>query len=245
MRAWVHASMPLATSTGDRATPNKRRSREHDTRIRREDLSAGEQEGEEEEETFSQARDTDTTTAEITNDGEVVDETVVVVGTEKPIGSSRASSPSSMGLQGSTSPSAAFPHEGNSGGRRNTTGRKEEEEEEWCVGHVCLRLRPDGLRERRSSGNSSVRREREDTGEERSEDEGSGSNGEVWQSSRSSIYVTCVQNNKIARKHIAQRVNSSKYGRAKSLKLKKKTFSSKGQRKTRACISKTTRGALW
>lgn len=71
---------------------------------------------------------------------------------------------------------------------RGNEGKEEEEEEqeEWCTGHVCLRLRPDGLRERRRGSPSGVGVGLRDDAEEGSGDESgsdaefaSGSDGEV------------------------------------------------------------------
>lgn len=42
------------------------------------------------------------------------------------------------------------------GRERRGKGKYGEDEEEWCAGHVCLRLRPDGLRERRVRNSGSA-----------------------------------------------------------------------------------------
>lgn len=63
-----------------------------------------------------------------------------------------------------------------------------ERAEEWCAGHVCLRLRPDGLREKPGDGG-------EEGGEESSEDgsgNGSGSEEGGQREVRLNIYM-CTQ----------------------------------------------------
>lgn len=177
--------MPAATTTGDGGKPKQGRRSEHDSRGKKKitaDQQDKEEEGEEEE-LFSQARDT--------NDGEPIEVTPKTVSDQSI--DSRAALSSSVASPGGTDPSAdnadiAHPlspasvlheEEYSSGSLWGATGKEavkeeeqEEEEEEWCLGHVCLRLRPDGLRERRS-GNSTVRRELEDNAGEGSQDGGS------------------------------------------------------------------------
>lgn len=62
-------------------------------------------------------------------------------------------------------------------------GAGAEKAEEWCAGHVCLRLRPDGLREKPGDG-------REEGGEKSSEDgSGNGSGSEEGEQREVRLHV--------------------------------------------------------
>ncbi|CAM9411965.1 unnamed protein product [Ectocarpus sp. 13 AM-2016] len=102
-------------------------------------------EEEEGDEAFSEARGTPVTVAESNNDYDRTSKENVAA-----LGSMR------------TPPSSTPAREAIVGSLRAGSGdavkeeEEEEEQEEWCTGHVCLRLRPDGLRERRSASGAGI-----------------------------------------------------------------------------------------
>eukprot|EP00903_Cladosiphon_okamuranus_P005884 g5820.t1 len=97
------------------------------------DNTPEEEEEEQKQETFFQARDTVVTPSDEADEADGAVEAAERVDND----GQRASSPPVSG-----GPSARSPRLG-----KSETGAGEEE---WCSGHVCLRLRPDGLREGRS-----------------------------------------------------------------------------------------------
>ena len=99
-----------------------------------------EEEEAEEEEVFSQARDT-------VASGSEPDEAVERADHDGRREADALLSPASPPVLGGPSSGSLRP-----GRKTERQGKSEngEDEKEWCAGHVCLRLRPDGLRERRS-----------------------------------------------------------------------------------------------
>ncbi|CAM9808914.1 unnamed protein product [Ectocarpus sp. 6 AP-2014] len=98
---------------------------------------SGEEEG---DEVFSEARGTPVTVAESDNDDDRTSQENAAA-----LGSMR------------TPPNSTLAREASGGSIRVGSGnavKEKEEQEEWCTGHVCLRLRPDGLRERRRGSTS-------------------------------------------------------------------------------------------
>lgn len=103
----------------------------------------------EEEEVFSEARDTASTAP------------------DKAVDDSDGKGSVSTLYSSASPPVVADPSAGSFGRGTGREPREKDEngegEEEWCAGHVCLRLRPDGLRERRSrngGGGGGARMER-------------------------------------------------------------------------------------
>lgn len=97
-------------------------------------------------EVFSQARDTErgndtvaTEDAEVRSDSKQPKSAIGFMTTQGPVS-----------LDGSF-PSESLPSPSRTGGGGGGGGG-EGEQEEWCSGHVCLRLRPDGLKEKYASG---------------------------------------------------------------------------------------------
>ncbi|CAM9717326.1 unnamed protein product, partial [Ectocarpus sp. 4 AP-2014] len=129
-------------------------------------------EEEEGNEVFSEARGTPVTVAESDNDDDrTSQENVAALGRTR------------------TPPNSTPAREAIGGSLRVGSGdpvkEEEEEQEEWCTGHVCLRLRPDGLTERRRGSSSGAGIGLGGDAEEGSEDESgsdtgpaSGSDGE-------------------------------------------------------------------
>lgn len=138
------------------------------------------EEEEDDEEVFSQARDTEATGDEPDEAAERAD------GDGQRSGAEAVLSPASPPVLGGPSASGSPRRETGSGRERRGKYEDGESEEEWCAGHVCLRLRPDGLRERRSrmgDGNGGTRRDTGGNGAEEASgsDDGSvsASDGEV------------------------------------------------------------------
>lgn len=130
-------------------------------------------EEEEGDEVFSEARGTPVTVAESGNDDDRTPQEIAAA-----LGSMRTppnSTPAREVIGGSLQV-----------GSGDAVKEEEEEQEEWCKGHVCLRLRPDGLRERRRGSASGAGMGLGGDAEEGSEDESgsdtdpaAGSDGEV------------------------------------------------------------------
>ncbi|CAM9331727.1 unnamed protein product [Ectocarpus sp. 12 AP-2014] len=93
---------------------------------------------------FSEARGTPVTVAESDNDYDrTSQENVAALGSMR---TPASSTPAREAIGGSL----------RVGSGDAVKEEEEEEQEEWCTGHVCLRLRPDGLRERRSASGAGI-----------------------------------------------------------------------------------------
>lgn len=126
------------------------------------------------EDVFSDSRetagdDTTTTTTTTDTDGFEADTRSASADTARDATVGR---PVSANERPTTSPSSRLGDGGGSWGGRQGGGvaRAGLDEEEWCAGHVCLRLRPHGLRESRERG-------QEETGAEGSEESSSDGSG--------------------------------------------------------------------